>query len=48
MPDQQENSRLVDVETLFQKFEELVDQASEGKEIVITKDNTPIAKLVPV
>jgi hypothetical protein len=42
MSAEKETSRLVDIETLFQKFEELVDQAS-----VITKDNAPIAK-VPI
>lgn len=48
MPDKKENLNFVDVETLFQNFEELVDQASAGKENVVTKDNEPIAKLVPI
>lgn len=52
MSDGKENSKgkleVVDVETLFQKFEELVDQASDGKEFVIAEDNEPIAKLVPM
>jgi prevent-host-death family protein len=48
MPEGKKNSKVVDIETLFQKFEELVDQASEGKQIVITKNDEPIAKLVPV
>ena len=48
MSNEQENPKLVvDVETLFQQFEELVDRASEGKEIVITRDDVPFAKLLP-
>jgi prevent-host-death family protein len=49
MPDSKENSEImIDVEMLLRDFEELVDQASKGKEIVITNDNKPFAKLVPV
>ena len=39
---------VVDVERLEERFEELVDCASKGNEIVITKEDKPIAKLVPL
>lgn len=39
---------VVDIGRLEERFEELVDFASEGNEIVITKDDQPIAKLVPL
>lgn len=50
MDDEQENSGplVVDIGQLEERFEELVDRASEGNEIVITKEDTPIAKLVPL
>lgn len=41
-------SLVVNIAQLEQRFEELVDRASEGNEIVITKEDTPIAKLVPL
>lgn len=50
MNSQEENSRtlVVDVGQLEERFEEFVDRASEGNEIVITKEEKPIAKLVPL
>ena len=50
MSTQQENSGplVVDVGQLEERFEEFVDRASEGNEIVITKEDKPIAKLVPL
>jgi prevent-host-death family protein len=48
MTDESKDWELVDVDTLFEKFEELVDRASQGNEFVIARDNEPIAKLVPV
>jgi len=38
----------VDVGRLEERFEEFVDRASEGNEIVITIEDRPIAKLVPL
>jgi prevent-host-death family protein len=39
---------VVDVARLEEQFEEFVDRASEGNQIVITKEGKPIAKLVPL
>ena len=50
MENEQQNSGslVVSIAQLEERFEEFVDRASEGNEIVITKEDTPIAKLVPL
>ncbi len=39
-----EHLSVVDVGTLYEKFEELVDTASQENEIVITREDQPMAK----
>ena len=50
MGDEQQNSAplVVTIGELEERFEELVDRAGEGNEIVITKEDKPVAKLVPM
>jgi antitoxin (DNA-binding transcriptional repressor) of toxin-antitoxin stability system len=50
MSEEQRNSEviIVDVETLYEQFEQLVEDASKGIKIVITQKDQPIAKLTPV
>jgi prevent-host-death family protein len=40
--------RHVDIETAEAEMECLLDEVEAGQEIVITRDDIPVAKLVPV
>lgn len=40
--------RAIDVKQAEERLAELVDEASRGKDVVLTRDGEPVARIVPI